>query len=462
MFERYKTIHFVGIGGIGMSGIAEVLLNLGYEVTGSDLKDSETTKRLRAMGISIFIGHRAENIGNAHVVVASSAVSPDNPELHVARQRSISVIPRAEMLAELARLKYSVLVAGAHGKTTTTSLISTVLGHGGFDPTIIIGGKLKGIGSNARLGRGEFLVAEADESDGSFLKLSPTIAVVTNIDREHMDFFREMTSLKQAFLAFINKMPFYGAAFVCNENAYVRELISSIHRRFLTYGMSDESDIYASNLRQEFMSTTFDVTVNKTEAGTFTIPMPGRHNVLNSLACIGVALELKMHPAAIREALSRFGGIQRRFEFKGEAGGIKVYDDYGHHPTEVQATLSAAKENMKYLRKGARLFVVFQPHRYTRTADLMDEFAGSFVGADSLVLLDIYPAGEKPIQGITSELLAEKMKQKGQKNISCFSRGEEALDYLAGQLQEGDLLLTLGAGDVWKIGESLMGRFHAD
>lgn len=462
MFERYKTIHFVGIGGVGMSGIAEVLGNLGYEVTGSDVKESETTKRLQAMGIRISIGHRAENIGNAHVVVVSSAVSVDNPEVLAAKAGTISVIPRAEMLAELERLKYSVLIAGAHGKTTTTSLISTVLGHGGFDPTIIIGGKLKGIGSNARLGRGEFLIAEADESDGSFLKLSPTIAVVTNIDREHMDFFKDMTSLKQAFLAFINKIPFYGAAFICNENEYIRELIPSIHRRFLTYGMSEKSDIYASNVRKGFMSTTFDVTFNHTDAGTFTLPMPGRHNVLNSLACIGVALELKMHPAAIKEALSSFSGIQRRFEFKGEARGVKVYDDYGHHPTEVQATLSAAKENMKHLSNAGRLFVVFQPHRYTRTADLMDEFAGSFLEVDSLVLLDIYPASEKPIPGVTSELLAEKMKQKGQKNISCFSDREEAMKLLIAQLKEGDVLLTLGAGDVWKIGETIVERLHAD
>ena len=462
MFERYNTIHFVGIGGVGMSGIAEVLANLGYEVTGSDVKESETTKRLQAMGIRISIGHSAENIGNAHVVVVSSAVSFDNPEVLAARSNKISVIPRAEMLAELARLKYSVLIAGAHGKTTTTSLISTVLGHGGLDPTIIIGGKLKGIGSNARLGRGEFLIAEADESDGSFLKLSPTIAVVTNIDREHMDFFKEMESLKQAFLAFINKIPFYGAAFICHENEYVRELIPSIHRRFLTYGMSGKSDIYASNVRQGFMSMTFDVTVNHTEAGTFTIPLPGRHNVLNSLACIGVALELKMHPAAIKEALSSFGGIQRRFEFKGEAKGVKVYDDYGHHPTEVQATLSAAKMNMKHLSDAGRLFVVFQPHRYTRTADLMDEFAGSFLGVDALVLLDIYPASEKPIPGITSERLAEKMTKRGQKNVTCFRHREQALDFLVAQLKEGDVLLTLGAGDVWKIGESIVDRLHAD
>ena len=462
MFERYKAIHFVGIGGVGMSGIAEVLANLGYEVTGSDMKESETTKRLRAIGIRISIGHREENIGDAHVVVISSAVSFDNPEVIAAKGRTIPVIPRAEMLAELARLKYSILVAGAHGKTTTTSLISTVLGHGGFDPTIVIGGKLKAIGSNARLGRGEFLVAEADESDGSFLKLSPTIAVVTNIDREHMDFFRDMQSLKGAFLAFINKVPFYGAAFLCNENEHIRELIPSIHRRFLTYGLSEESDIYATNIGKGFMATTFDVVCRQAHVGTFSLPIPGQHNVLNALACIGVALELKMHPAAIREALGAFSGIHRRFELKGDAGGVRVYDDYGHHPTEIRATLTAAQENMQYLEGAGRLFVVFQPHRYTRTADLMEEFAESFPGIDALILLDIYPASEKPIPGITSDALAEKMRRKGQQNIIRFKDREAATAHLLSQFRKGDVLLTLGAGDVWKLGESIVERLSDD
>ncbi len=462
MFEQYKAIHFVGIGGVGMSGIAEVLANLGYAVTGSDMKESETTRRLGAIGVQISIGHREENIGDAHVVVTSSAVSIDNPEVIAAKARSIPVIPRAEMLAELARLKYGILVAGAHGKTTTTSLISTVLGHGGFDPTIVIGGKLKAIGSHARLGRGEFLVAEADESDGSFLKLSPTIAVVTNIDREHMDFFRDMKSLKEAFLAFINKVPFYGAAFLCNESEHVRELIPSIHRRFLTYGLSEECDIHATNIGKGFMVTTFDVVCRQAHVGTFSLPIPGQHNVLNALACIGVALELKMHPAAISEALGTFSGIHRRFELKGEAQGIRVYDDYGHHPTEIRATLTAARENMQYLEGAGRLFVVFQPHRYTRTADLMEEFAESFPGIDSLVLLDIYPASEKPIPGITADALAEKMRRKGQQNVVCCKDREAATAHLLSQLRQGDVLLTLGAGDVWKLGESIVERLNND
>jgi UDP-N-acetylmuramate--alanine ligase len=461
MFEKYRVIHFIGIGGVGMSGIAEVLFNLGYEVKGSDLKESENTKKLQAMGIKVYIGHRAENIETAHVVVISSAVLSDNPEVVAAKKRSIPVIPRAEMLAELARLKYSILVAGSHGKTTTTSLISIVLGAGGLDPTIIIGGKLKGIGSNAKLGEGQFLVAEADESDGSFLKLSPTIAVVTNVDREHMDFFKDMESLKQAFLSFINKIPFYGVALVCWENETLRKLIPSIHRRFITYGLSEEADIYAANIERGFMSSSFDVIYKKDLIGRFTLPMPGIHNVLNTLACIGVARELKMEVSAISEALGSFSGIQRRFEFKGEAKGIKVYDDYGHHPAEIKATLVAGSDNRKYLKGKGRLFVIFQPHRYTRTADLMDTFAGSFGDADVLVLLDIYPAGEKPIEGITSDLLAEKIRLHGQREVVRTDR-EGAVKYIVSEMKKGDILLTLGAGDVWKLGEKVLERLNAD
>ena len=460
MFEKYKVIHFVGIGGIGMSGIAEVLANLGYDVTGSDLKESDTTKRLSAMGIRVHIGHREENIDSAHVVVVSSAVSGDNPEVAAARRINVPVIPRAEMLAELGRLKYGILVAGAHGKTTTTSLISTVLGNGGFDPTIVIGGKLKAIGSNARLGKGDFLVAEADESDGSFLKLSPTIAVVTNIDREHMEFFKDMGHLKEAFLSFANKVPFYGVSLLCIENEYVRELLPHMHRRFLTYGLSGDADIRAVDVEKGFMSSSFEVVGKMGGMGRFSVPLPGIHNVLNAVACIGVAAELKMDVARIKDALADFGGIQRRFELKGEAGGIKVYDDYGHHPTEIRATLAAAAENMKYLEEGARLFVVFQPHRFSRTADLMEEFVSSFGGPDSIVLLDIYPAGEKPIEGVTSEALYERMKRSGRGNVVYCRAKEDALRYLITELKRGDVLLTLGAGDVWKLGEKALERLN--
>lgn len=461
MFERYKVIHFVGIGGIGMSGIAEVLANLGYEVTGSDVRESDTTRRLAGMGVRITIGHREENIGDAHVVVVSSAVSDDNPEVVAAKRRTVPVIPRAEMLAELGRMKYGILVAGAHGKTTTTSLVSTVLGHGGFDPTIIIGGKLKAIGSSARLGQGEFLVAEADESDGSFLKLSPTIAVVTNIDREHMDFFRDMDSLKNAFLSFINKVPFYGAAFVCAENRHIMELLPHVHRRVVTYGFSADADISATNIEQGFMQSSFDVSIRKQSLGRFQLPVPGLHNVLNALACIGVSLELQMEAPSVRAALQSFGGIQRRFEFKGEAKGVRVYDDYGHHPTEVRATIAAAVENLRHLPGSPRLFIVFQPHRYTRTADLMDEFSVSFDFRGRLILFDIYSAGERPIEGVSSALLYEKIRKTGRTDVVYQPDRNETLRRLLEELKSGDILLTLGAGDVWKFGQQVLEGLHA-
>jgi UDP-N-acetylmuramate--alanine ligase len=462
VFEKYRVIHFVGIGGIGMSGIAEVLSNLGYEVTGSDLKASETTRHLEGMGIKVYIGHREENIDGAHVVVISSAVPPLNPEVVAAKKQSVPVIPRAEMLAELARLKYGILVAGAHGKTTTTSLVSTVLGHAGLDPTIIIGGKLKGIGSNAKLGRGEFLVAEADESDGSFLKLSPTIAVVTNIDREHMEFFRDMKPLKDAFLSFINKVPFYGVSLVCEENKILRELIPDIRRRYLTYGFSETADIHALQIEPGFMSTSFDVVYRGAPLGRFALPLPGMHNVLNALACIGVAAELKIQPSRIREALGSFSGIQRRFEFKGEAGKIRVYDDYAHHPTEIGVTISAARENLSYQGDNARLFVIFQPHRYTRTADLMEEFPAVFHGADHLILLDIYPAGESPIEGVSAEILYQKIRDRGGVSVVYQTNKEKALRDALSQMKRGDILLTLGAGDVWKLGEKALEILNAD
>lgn len=458
MFEHYRVIHFVGIGGIGMSGIAEVLRNLGYKVTGSDLKDSDTTNRLKDLGIKIHLGHRPENIDDAHVVVISSAVSKDNPEVIAAEERSIPVIPRAEMLAELGRLKYGILVAGAHGKTTTTSLISTVLAHGGLDPTVVIGGKLKAIGSNARLGQGDFLVAEADESDGSFLKLSPTIAVVTNIDKEHMDFFKTMDSLKEAFLSFMNKVPFYGASIVCTENEYLRELLPDVRRRCITYGFSRETDIYAADIKRGFMSVSFDVIHKGKNIGNFSLPVPGIHNVLNSLASIAVAIELKMEVSIIREALKGFSGIQRRFEFKGDERGIKVFDDYGHHPTEIKATLRAAKESLTVntIHEDGRLFVLFQPHRYTRTRDLIVEFSSSFSDADVLYLMDIYPAGEKPIEGINSKVLFDGISRNGHGGITYIADREELIRSLMSRLREGDVLLTLGAGDVWKVGEEVL------
>ncbi|NWF76514.1 MAG: UDP-N-acetylmuramate--L-alanine ligase [Nitrospirae bacterium] len=458
--KRFRVIHFVGIGGIGMSGIAELLSNLGYEVTGSDIRESETTTRLKSQNIKVYIGHKAENIDDAHVLVVSSAVHEDNPEVMEARKRSIPVIPRAEMLAELARLKYGILIAGAHGKTTTTSLISTILAHGGFDPTVVIGGRLKATGSNARLGLGEFIVAEADESDGSFLKLSPTISVVTNIDREHMDFFKTIDKLKEAFLSFINKVPFYGVSIVCADNEHVRELLPFVQRRCITYGFNNEAQLRAINIKKGFMSISFEVIYKGEVLGKFVLPAPGEHNVLNSLAAICVALVLDIDSSIIMDALRNFEGIQRRLEFKGEGRGIKVYDDYGHHPAEIRATLRAVKEGLQTIQKSGRLFVVFQPHRYTRTKDLLDEFAGAFHYADSLVLLDIYPAGEKPIADIDSSKLEEKIKETGFSRVIYINDRHKVSEYVVSEMRPGDICLTLGAGDVWKTGEDIIEKLR--
>jgi len=458
LFIKYRIIHFVGIGGVGMSGIAEVLHNLGYEVTGSDIKESDTTKRLKEKGIKIFIGHDGDNVDHAHVVVISSAVSFDNPEVLEAKNRSIPVIPRAEMLAELGRLKYGILVAGAHGKTTTTSLIATVLGAGGLDPTAVIGGKLKAMGGNARLGQGEYLVAEADESDGSFLKLNPTIAVITNIDREHMDFFKDIEILKCAFLAFINKIPFYGIAVVCKENEYIREIIPLIQRKIMTYGLSEDADIYAMNIKHFGTKMSFEAVFRGSSLGTFILPIPGIHNVLNSLAAIAVGMELQIPVENIANALGNFSGIHRRFELKGECKGVWIYDDYGHHPAEIKATLKAARECLN----GSRLFVLFQPHRYTRTRDLMDEFAASFADADRLFLMDIYPAGERPIEGIESASLMRGIKESGSCDVSYISDRKDLIKMVMSEIKSGDVLITLGAGNVYKVGEEILDELRAE
>lgn len=452
MFTKYKAIHFVGIGGIGMSGIAEILHNLNYQVTGSDIKESETTNRLRNLGIKITIGHDKSNIAQPHVVVISSAVSDDNPEVIAAREKSIPVIPRAEMLAELGRLKYGILVAGAHGKTTTTSLLATIFAESGLDPTIVIGGKLKAIGGNAKLGQGDFIVAEADESDGSFLKLNPTIAVITNIDKEHLDFFKDIDTLKQAFLKFANKIPFYGSAVICMENEHTKDIIPLIDRKVITYGYSEKADFYPKNINSIGRKMSFDAFLNGNFLGNFVIPIPGKHNVLNSLASIAVSLELQIPLPKIKEALSNFSGIQRRFELKGECLGIKVFDDYGHHPTEIKATLNAARD----CYRDKRIIVIFQPHRYTRTRDLLDEFAESFDEADSLYLMDIYSAGEQPIEGINSEVLFERLQARRVKELFYFKDREELLFEIKKKVSEGDVVITLGAGDVYKIGEKLI------
>jgi UDP-N-acetylmuramate--alanine ligase len=454
MFERYRIIHFVGIGGIGMSGIAEVLRNLGYEVTGSDLRESATTERLRRIGVKVQIGHRPENVDSAHVVVISSAVRDDNPEVIEARNRSIPVIPRAEMLAELGRLKYSILVAGSHGKTTTTSLIAHLLAHAGMDPTVVIGGILKSTGSNARLGQGEFLVAEADESDGSFLKLSPTIALATNIDREHMDYFRSMERLTDAFREFLDKVPFYGASLVCNEDPILRDMVGRLGRPSVSYGFSRDADIAATDIVPKRKGISFTLHIEGEPLGRFRLPLIGRHNVLNCLGAIGVARELRMDMEEVRIALEEFPGIQRRFELKGSVGGIDVYDDYGHHPTEIKALLGAVSESIP-----GRLIVVFQPHRYTRTRELFDEFLSAFDRAEMLFLMDIYPAGEKPIEGVHAEGLYCALKERGL-NVIYIPEREKLVRGLAGVVEEGDIILTLGAGDVWKVGEDFLEVYH--
>jgi len=451
MKRRVKRIHFVGIGGIGMSGIAEVLLNLGYRVGGSDLAESETTLRLRKAGADIAIGHQKENLQDADVVVTSSAVRPDNPEVTAAHERAIPVIPRAEMLAELMRMKYGVAVAGTHGKTTTTSLIATVLACGGLDPTAVIGGKLNSFGSNAKLGQGELLVAEADESDGSFLKLSPTIAIVTNIDPEHLDHYRNLEEIQTAFLEFINKVPFYGLAILCLDHENVQALIPQVKKRYVTYGLSTQANYRAGSISFQGVMTSFRAFENDRELGRISIQMPGLHSVYNALATIAAARELDLDFGVVQEALGSFSGVQRRFQIKGDQGGIMVVDDYGHHPAEIKATLSAAQGGW-----GRRTVVIFQPHRYTRTRDLLREFFTAFNQADILFLLDIYPAGEDPIPGVKTENLFEGIKGHGHKDVTLVSDRKEILEQLLPRLKQGDMVITLGAGDVWKIGETLL------
>ncbi|MGB9709888.1 MAG: UDP-N-acetylmuramate--L-alanine ligase [Thermodesulfovibrio sp.] len=453
---HYKKIHFVGIGGIGMSGIAEVLHNMGYIVTGSDIKESDTVKRLRNFGIKVFIGHSKDNIDETDVVVFSSAVKPDNPEIVKAKEFGIPVIPRAEMLAELCRLKYSILVAGAHGKTTTTSLIATVLTDAGFDPTVIVGGKLKSIGSNAKLGQGEFLVAEADESDGSFLKLTPAISVITNIDREHLDYFKNLRRIKKAFVEFANKVPFYGLSILCGECRHIRDLIPHLTRRYVTYGFDKAFDFYAKNIEYSPPKVSFNAFFKEKSLGRFTITVLGKHNVLNALATIIVAKELSVPMQKVKESFESFKGIGRRFEFKGEKKGIKFYDDYGHHPTEIKAVIKTA-----LWLKPERLCVIFQPHRYTRTRDLMEEFIKVFKSTlrktDVLFLMDIYPASEPPIEGVSGEILYEKLKNAGV-NVRFNPDKEKIKDDILKEIKEGDVVFTIGAGDVYKIGEALLER----
>jgi UDP-N-acetylmuramate--alanine ligase len=455
MYGKIEKIHFVGIGGIGMSGIAEVLLNLGYKVSGSDLRESDTTERLRGLGGEIAIGHSEENLTNVDVVVTSTAVQTDNPEVIEAKRRMVPVIPRAEMLAELMRMKYGIAIAGTHGKTTTTSMVATVLTHAGIDPTIVIGGKLNTLGSNAKLGKGEYLVAEADESDGSFLKLSPSIAVVTNIDADHLDYYQGgIEQIKDTFVEFINKIPFYGLAILCLEDRNIAEIIPRIKKRFMTYGLSSQADLRATHVKLEGFQTTFTAHYKGYRLGDITFKMPGAHNVLNALACTAVALELDVPFDKIQEGFNQFGGVGRRFTVKGEKNGIMVVDDYGHHPVEIRATLAAARNGWPE----RRLVVAFQPHRYSRTKELFNEFVTCFYDADVLILTDIYAASEQPIPGVSAELLADEVRRHGQRDVTYIADRTDLPDYLAGVTKEGDIVITLGAGNIWQAGEELVNK----
>jgi UDP-N-acetylmuramate--alanine ligase len=456
MYQKKYHIHFVGIGGIGMSGIAELLLNLGYKVSGSDLQTSEITERLKGLGGIIFAGHGADQISGADVVVTSSAVGRDNPEVLAAERISIPVIPRAEMLAELMRLKYSVAIAGAHGKTTTTSMVASVLAQGGLDPTVVIGGKLKGIGSNAVLGKGDFIVAEADESDGSFLKFSPAIAVVTNIDREHLDYYQGLETIKAVFLDFIDRIPFYGLAILCLDNESIQDLIPKIKKRYTTYGMSSQADFQIRDVAYEKRHSSFSVYRQGQKLGRFTLNLPGIHNVYNATASIAVGIELDVPMDAIESALQTLEGVQRRLEIKGEVDGITVVDDYGHHPTEIKTTLQAIEECWPDNRK----IIVFQPHRYTRTQALFDDFTRSFYQSDVLLVLPIYAAGEQDIAGVTGLKLCEGIKAHGHKEVFYSEGQKDAIAYLRENLKPGDVLLTLGAGDVWQVGTKILKALH--
>ena len=460
MFAKIQRIHFVGIGGIGMSGIAEVLLNLGYKVSGSDLKSSSVTERLAGLGATVFAGHRSQNMTDAEVVVTSSAISAENPEVAEAHKLHIPVIQRAEMLAELMRLKYGIAIAGMHGKTTTTSMVAAVLAAGGLDPTVVVGGRVDAMGSNARLGKSQYLVAEADESDRSFLKLSPILSVVTNIDREHMDTYRNMRDVKKTFLDFMDRVPFYGMIVACNDDPVLRRLLPDVQRRTVTYGTKRGSDFLIKvEARKENPAgdprplTRFRVTYRKNNLDEFTLHVPGLHNVLNATAAIAVGVGLDINVDAIRAALDQFRGVDRRFQLRGRAAGVSVIDDYGHHPTEIKATLAAARQC-----GFQKIHVIFQPHRYTRTRDLIEEFTTAFGDADSLFVLDIYAASEKPIEGITGEILAQRIRQKTAKSGRYVSSPAEAVDAAAAVAQDGDMILTLGAGSVSQFGPMILDR----
>ena len=462
MFANIQRVHFVGIGGIGMSGIAEVLLTLGYKISGSDLKLSPVTTRLKKLGATIFEGHAAENIDGAEVVVTSSAISSKNPEVGEAHRRHIPVIQRAEMLAELMRLKYGIAIAGMHGKTTTTSMVAAVLAAGGLDPTIIVGGRVDAIDSSARLGKSHYLVAEADESDRSFLKLSPILSVVTNIDREHMDCYRDMADVESTFVEFMERVPFYGMVVICNDDPRLQALAPRIHRRIMTYGRREGSDFEITRSETELGGASekpysiFGVRYRGKALGDFHLYVPGAHNVLNATAAIAVGIGLDVAVSDIRSALEKFRGVDRRFQLRGTVDGVAVIDDYGHHPTEIKATLAAARQ-CGY----KKIHVIFQPHRYTRTQLLMEDFATAFGDADSVYVLDVYAASENPIPGATGESLARTIRERGEKPAKYLSSFAEAAQAVAAESAEGEMVLTLGAGNVSQLGPQILEQLRA-
>ena len=452
IFRGHESIHFIGIGGSGMSGIAEILINLGFKVTGSDVIRSDTTAHLKKLGAGVFTGHKASNINGADVIVYSSAINRTNPEIKKARALKIPIVPRAEMLAELMRLKRGIAVAGTHGKTTTSSIIGNIFYKANLKPTVIIGGKVFNIGSSARLGRGEFLICEADESDGSFLMLSPEIVIVTNIDNDHLDYYHNMENLKNAFIEFINKIPFYGFAVICFDDKILRSVIPHLQKRIKTYGISKGADYLISNIKNRGRKTFFDLTSKEKKFHNIKINNQGIHNVLNSAACITAGVELGLDIKMIQKGLDTYQGVERRLEYTGIAGGIRIMDDYGHHPTEIAATLNTVSINKDY----KNLIVVFQPHRYTRTKILYKDFKDSFIRADNVIIMDIYPAGEKKIEGVTSKLIFNAVKKRKKKGVFYIPRRKDVINRIKQIAKKGDMILTLGAGDIKFLGKELL------
>ena len=458
MFSSIKKLHFVGIGGIGMSGIAEILIDEGFSITGSDRAASDNTERLEALGVKVSVGHAAENLDpDVDVLVYSSAVAPDNPEVQEARRRKIPVIRRAEMLAEVMRLKYGIGIAGTHGKTTTTSMVSLILMEGGIDPTVIVGGRLHGLaGSNARLGKGEFIVVEADEFDRSFLSITPTIAVLTTLETDHLDCYRDLEDIKSAFIQFAQKVPFYGFVVLCLDEPALQDIMPKIKKKIITYGLNGQADLQAVDIVHKQNVSRFTVVKEGQDLGEIELQIPGKHNVQNALAAIAVGLELKVPFGKVKAGIEKFTGVFRRWEVKADVDGITVIDDYAHHPTEIRATLAGAKSGWR-----RRVIAVFQPHLYSRTRDFYDDFGRAFFNADVLVVTDVYPAREEPIQGVTGELIASAAKQYGHKQVHYVPDKKNVPEFLRGLVQKGDIVITMGAGDIWKYGEEFIRKLKS-